>query len=115
MRIGILGSGLMGGKLGTLFANAGHQVVFSYARSEQFIKSILTLPPIVYSDKKEYVDMVFYNIKDGETVKSETVIFGDHKASTGAIIEHSNLRAVGGKIVEANGGNIEENALRAYT
>jgi len=34
MRIGILGSGLMGGKLGTLFARAGHQVVFSYARSE---------------------------------------------------------------------------------
>ena len=25
----------MGGKLGTLFARAGHEVVFSYARSEQ--------------------------------------------------------------------------------
>src|SRR5438094_5680286 len=35
MRIGILGSGLMGGKLGTLFARAGHEVVFSYARSDQ--------------------------------------------------------------------------------
>jgi 8-hydroxy-5-deazaflavin:NADPH oxidoreductase len=34
MRIGILGSGLMGGKLGTLFARAGHDVVFSYARSK---------------------------------------------------------------------------------
>jgi predicted dinucleotide-binding enzyme len=33
MRIGILGSGLMGGKLGTIFARARHQVVFSYARS----------------------------------------------------------------------------------
>jgi predicted dinucleotide-binding enzyme len=33
MRIGILGSGLMGGKLGTIFARAGHQVVFSYARN----------------------------------------------------------------------------------
>lgn len=33
MRIGILGSGLMGGKLGTLFARARHEVVFSYARS----------------------------------------------------------------------------------
>jgi 8-hydroxy-5-deazaflavin:NADPH oxidoreductase len=33
VRIGILGSGLMGGKLGTLFARAGHEVVFSYARS----------------------------------------------------------------------------------
>ena len=35
MRIGILGSGLMGGKLGTIFARAGHDVVFSYARSQQ--------------------------------------------------------------------------------
>jgi 8-hydroxy-5-deazaflavin:NADPH oxidoreductase len=33
MRIGIVGSGLMGGKLGTVFARAGHDVVFSYARS----------------------------------------------------------------------------------
>jgi predicted dinucleotide-binding enzyme len=35
MRVGILGSGLMGGKLGTLFARAGHEVVFTYARSEE--------------------------------------------------------------------------------
>lgn len=35
MQVGILGSRLMGGKLGTLFARAGHEVVFSYARSEQ--------------------------------------------------------------------------------
>ena len=34
MRIGILGSGLMGGKLGVLFARAGHAVTFSYARNE---------------------------------------------------------------------------------
>ena len=33
MNIGILGSGLMGAKLGTLFARAGHNVVFSYART----------------------------------------------------------------------------------
>jgi predicted dinucleotide-binding enzyme len=33
VKVGILGSGLMGGKLGTLFARAGHEVVFSYARS----------------------------------------------------------------------------------
>jgi len=33
MRVGVLGSGLMGGKLGTLFARAGHEVVFSFARS----------------------------------------------------------------------------------
>jgi 8-hydroxy-5-deazaflavin:NADPH oxidoreductase len=40
MRVGILGSGLMGGKLGTIFARAGHEVVFSYARSEQKLKKL---------------------------------------------------------------------------
>jgi predicted dinucleotide-binding enzyme len=40
MRIGILGSGLMGGKLGTLFARAGHDVVFSYARSERKLERL---------------------------------------------------------------------------
>ena len=35
MRVGILGSGLMGGKLGTIFARAGHEVTFSYARSKK--------------------------------------------------------------------------------
>ena len=40
MRVGILGSGLMGGKLGTLFARAGHDVVFSYARNEQKLKRL---------------------------------------------------------------------------
>src|SRR5437763_16909609 len=40
MRIGILGSGLMGGKLGTIFARAGHEVVFSYARSEQKLQKL---------------------------------------------------------------------------
>jgi len=35
MRVGILGSGLMGGKLGTLFVRAGHEVVFSNARSKE--------------------------------------------------------------------------------
>src|SRR5438309_2153830 len=40
MRIGILGSGLMGGKLGTLFARAGHEVVFSYARSKRKLNKL---------------------------------------------------------------------------
>ena len=40
MRIGILGSGLMGGKLGALFARAGHEIVFSYSRSEQKLKKL---------------------------------------------------------------------------
>jgi predicted dinucleotide-binding enzyme len=40
MRIGILGSGLMGGKLGTLFARAGHDVVFSYARERSKLEGV---------------------------------------------------------------------------
>jgi predicted dinucleotide-binding enzyme len=40
MRVGILGSGLMGGKLGTIFARAGHEVVFSYARSKEKLEKL---------------------------------------------------------------------------
>ncbi|HET9939911.1 MAG TPA: NADPH-dependent F420 reductase [Candidatus Eisenbacteria bacterium] len=40
MRVGILGSGLMGGKLGTLFARAGHDVVFSYARQRAKLEGL---------------------------------------------------------------------------
>ncbi|OLD63392.1 MAG: transmembrane reductase oxidoreductase [Acidobacteria bacterium 13_1_40CM_2_68_5] len=40
MRVGILGSGLMGGKLGTLFARAGHEVAFSYARSKEKLNKL---------------------------------------------------------------------------
>ena len=40
MRIGILGSGLMGGKLGTIFARGGHDVVFSYARGKQKLQRL---------------------------------------------------------------------------
>lgn len=40
MRVGILGSGLMGGKLGTIFARAGHRVVFSYARTGRKLKRL---------------------------------------------------------------------------
>ncbi len=40
MRIGMLGSGLMGAKLGMLFARAGHEVIFSYARSEEKLEKL---------------------------------------------------------------------------
>jgi predicted dinucleotide-binding enzyme len=40
MRVGILGSGLMGGKLGTLFARSGHEVVFSYSRRPATLKRL---------------------------------------------------------------------------
>ena len=46
MRIGILGSGLMGGKLGTIFARAGHEVVFSYSHSKAKLEKLKpSLPP----------------------------------------------------------------------
>ena len=38
--LGILGSALMGGKLGTIFARAGHEVVFSYARSKRKLEML---------------------------------------------------------------------------
>ena len=40
MRIGILGSGLMGSKLGTILARAGHDVVFSYSRSQKKLERL---------------------------------------------------------------------------
>jgi hypothetical protein len=40
MRVGILGSGLMGAKLGTIFARAGHDVVFSYSKSKQKLEQL---------------------------------------------------------------------------
>jgi len=43
MRVGILGSGLMGGKLGTLWARAGHEVVFSFARSRRKLTRLARL------------------------------------------------------------------------
>ncbi|HYK41740.1 MAG TPA: NAD(P)-binding domain-containing protein [Thermoanaerobaculia bacterium] len=40
MRVGILGSGLMGAKLGTIFARAGHEVVFSYSHSPRKLRTL---------------------------------------------------------------------------
>ena len=40
MRIGILGSGLMGSKLGTIFARAGHDVIFSYSRTRKKLEQL---------------------------------------------------------------------------
>jgi predicted dinucleotide-binding enzyme len=40
MRVGIFGSGLMGANLGTIFARVGHEVVFSYARSNDKLKKL---------------------------------------------------------------------------
>jgi predicted dinucleotide-binding enzyme len=45
MRVGILGSGLMGGTLGTLFARAGHEVTFSYARTARKLNRLAMAAP----------------------------------------------------------------------
>lgn len=40
MKIGILGSGLMGANIGTVFTKLGHEVVFSYSRSAEKLSDI---------------------------------------------------------------------------
>lgn len=40
MRIGILGAGLMGGRLGTIWARSGHEVIFSYARDRAKLEKL---------------------------------------------------------------------------
>jgi|SRR5262249_46529337 len=40
MRIGIVGSGLMGSKLGTMFARVGHDGIFSYSRSRKKLENL---------------------------------------------------------------------------
>jgi 8-hydroxy-5-deazaflavin:NADPH oxidoreductase len=40
MKIGILGSGRMGGTLGTIFARANHDVVFSYSQTERKLERL---------------------------------------------------------------------------
>ena len=40
MQIGILGSGLMGAKLGTIWARAGHDVTFSYSHSAKKLEKL---------------------------------------------------------------------------
>jgi predicted dinucleotide-binding enzyme len=40
MRVGVLGSGLMGAKLGVIFSRAGHEVVFSYARDPEKLERL---------------------------------------------------------------------------
>ena len=40
MHIGILGSGLMGSKLGAIFARAGHDVIFSHSRDRKKLEQL---------------------------------------------------------------------------
>lgn len=40
MRIGVLGAGGMGGRLGTIWSRCGHEVTFSYARSQEKLEKL---------------------------------------------------------------------------
>ncbi|MCP6758378.1 MAG: NAD(P)-binding domain-containing protein [Fischerella sp. CENA71] len=40
MKIGVVGSGNMGGGLGKIWAKAGHQVIFSYSRDEKKLRQL---------------------------------------------------------------------------
>ena len=53
MRIGILGSGLMGAKLGTIFARARHEVTFSYSRSEAKLKRLARQAKAEYGSPRD--------------------------------------------------------------
>ena len=55
MRIGILGSGLMGAKLGTIFARAGHDVTFSYSRSERKLRRLARQAKARYGSPRDAV------------------------------------------------------------
>jgi hypothetical protein len=95
----------------------GEWPVYYIACNQQFIRSICTLPPItsLSGDNEPYLDLVFYNVKDGSAVKSDTVVYGDHKANVGSTIEHSDLIASGGQIVQSNGKDIEDDRLKSYS
>ena len=71
MRVGILGSGLMGGKLGTLFARAGHEVTFSYARGRKKLEKLARHSPagtdlrlLHYLQRKSFNDRAAYTSLD---------------------------------------------------
>src|SRR5262245_52980893 len=53
MRIGIMVTGLMVAKLGTIFARSGHRVVFSYSRSEQKLQRLARAAKASYGTPRE--------------------------------------------------------------
>jgi hypothetical protein len=84
--------------------------VFFIACTPEFIRSIITLPPIVTSNEVEVLALALWNIKDGDKTKSNAVIFGDHHSHIASIIEHSGLAVgTGGTITQSSSDDeIEE-------
>ncbi len=56
MKIAILGSGLMGGGLGTLWARSGHDVTFAYSRSQSKLETLAHQSGGSFSSVEEAVD-----------------------------------------------------------
>ena len=79
--------------------------IFYIACMPEFINSVSSLPSVNGEDEEEALDMVFWSIKDGDTLKSEAVIFGKHRSHIASIIEHSNMK-IGemGEIIQDSGG-----------
>ncbi len=55
MKIGILGSGLMGGTLGSIWSAAGHEVTFSYSRQNAKLKRLAQSADAHYGTPAEAV------------------------------------------------------------
>jgi 8-hydroxy-5-deazaflavin:NADPH oxidoreductase len=80
MRVGILGSGLMGGTLGTLFARAGHDVVFSYARSEQKLKRLAREAHVVSAFGMVPSEVLFDVFESKRKARRPSLLYcGDHQ------------------------------------
>ncbi|HKR36539.1 MAG TPA: 3-hydroxyacyl-CoA dehydrogenase NAD-binding domain-containing protein [Steroidobacteraceae bacterium] len=89
MRIGVLGSGLMGGKLGTLFARAGHDVLLlavHWTRVDDVLKqagslSGKTVVSCTLPMSKDDSHLVVGHTKSGAEALPDLVYCGDNKAA----------------------------------
>jgi len=82
------------------------------ASNEQFINSICTLPPV---DDEDSLDLVLYNLKDGDAVKSETTVLGYHNSFAKSIMDTTGWEVKDNKVVYSSGKDTEANLLRLYT
>ncbi len=55
-----------------------------------------------------------WNIIDGDKIKSEITIYGEHNSNIGSIIEHSDMRIKSGKIVPSSANSLNMDAQRHY-
>lgn len=77
MKIGILGSGLMGAKLGRLWAACGHEVTFAYSRHEAKLKRLAQESGSAYGSVADAVD------------GADTVLLAVHWSRVGDVLEQA--------------------------